>query len=294
MSENVLGGGIRSGIKNILSTLSPRFTTYLMYLYNFRRLPDFDNPKDINDWLQKLKLGEYYHNPVITQCVDKYRVRDYITNKGLEKILPDLYVGGIENPDELRSYWEKFPDALVIKCNHGCGYNMLINDKRSVNMDDAISQLKEWLEEDHWKKYCEPQYMDVKKCVLAEEYLGDEIKTYKFYCFNGEPKVLYVSANGANGEKDLYLDYFDMDWNWMDLTLEGHLHNLDGYEKPVCFDEMIKVSRILAKDFPFVRVDLYDVAGKVYFSELTFIPTGGNMKLTPSKYLIEWGEWMKK
>ena len=294
MSTKNKQDGIRSRIKNILSTLSPGFTTYLMYLYNFKRLPDFDNPKDINDWLQRLKLREYYHNPVITKCVDKYRVREYIKSKGLEHILPNLYIGGVDNPYDLRNYWDKLPDKLVLKCNHGCGYNILINDKSSIRVDDVIDQLKEWLNEDWWKNYCEPQYMDIKKCILAEEYLGDAIKTYKFYCFRGEPKVMYVSANGEKGEKDLYLDYFDMNWNWLDISLVGHQHKPNCYEKPASFDEMVKISRILAKDFPFVRVDLYDVAGNVYFSELTFIPTGGNMKLTPSTHLKEWGQWMKE
>lgn len=153
-------------------------------------------------------------------------------------------------------------------------------------------QLDKWMKEDFWKVYCEPQYKDVPKHIIVEEYLGDNIQTYKFFCFNGKPKVLYVSANGENGEKDLYLDYYDLDWNWMPVSLDGHEHAKVKAEKPENFEEMVALAEELSSEFPFVRVDLYDVKGKIYFSEFTFVPTGGNMKLKPKEVLDEWGKWL--
>ena len=178
----------------------------------------------------------------------------------------------------------------MIKCNHGCGYNILVSDKKKVDVNNVVTTVGRWLKEDYWKIYCEPQYKDVPKCFIVEEFLAEDIKTYKFYCFNGKPEVCYISTNGENGEKDLYLDYFDMDWNWLPISLVGHEHKKQKPEKPIAFKKMKEIAEQLSKEFPFVRVDLYDVEGKVYFSELTFIPTGGSMKLTPTSVLGEWGE----
>ena len=284
---------MNKNIKTVMSSISPKFTTYLMYLYNFGKFPNMKNPKDINEKLQYLKLKTYYNNPVVTQCVDKYRVRAYLEERGFANILPKLIIGGITDPEEIRIHWKDFPDSFVIKCNHGCGYNILVRDKSKVNVDKVVKQIAEWIKEDYWKYYCEPQYKNVKKCILVEQYLADDIQTYKFYCFNGNPKVLYVSENGPNGEKDLYLDYYDMEWNHLDLTLGDHLHAEKLTEKPKNIEEMVELARKLSEDFPFVRVDLYDVDGSVYFSELTFIPTGGNMKLKPESTIKEWGEFLE-
>lgn len=281
---------MRKKIKILISSFSPELTTRLMYLYNFKKPLNLKNPQGINEKLQYLKLKTYYNNPIITQCVDKYRVRDYIEEHGHSELLPRLIGGAYSSAKELLEHWNEYPERFVIKCNHGCGYNILVTDKENINVKDAIKTVDGWLKEDFWKIYCEPQYRFVKKRIIVEEYLADDIKTYKFYCFNGIPEVCYVSSNGENGEKDLYLDYFDMDWKWLPITLEGHIHSEEKVSKPQNFKEMIDIATELSKDFPFVRVDLYNVDGKVFFSELTFIPTGGNMKLTPETVLEDWGE----
>ena len=201
--------------------------------------------------------------------------------------------GGGYDAEEIRAHWSEYPNKFVIKCNHGCGYNILVSEKALFNVDDVVETVSNWLREDYWKIYCEPQYRYVPKRFIVEEYLADDIKTYKFYCFNGRPEVCYISTNGENGEKDLYLDYFDMDWNWLPISLEGHEHDKRKIEKPIAFEKMKKIAAQLSRSFPFVRVDLYDIEGLVYFSELTFIPTGGNMKLTPKSVLNEWGNKLK-
>lgn len=272
---------MKKKIKMLLATISPKGTTYLRYFFSFKRFPNLKNPQDLNEKLQYLKLKTYYDNPIITQYVDKYRVREYLETKKMNGLLPRLIKGGITEPEEIREIWESLPEAFVIKCNHGCGYNILVPDKKKKCVDDIICQLCKWMKEDYWKINCEPQYKNVKKSILIEEYLGDNIQTYKFYCFNGKPKVLYVSANGENGEKDLYLDYYDMNWKHLDITLKGHLHAPISNDRPENFAEMVEIAKELSQDFPFVRVDLYDVDGKIFFSELTFIPTGGNMELQP-------------
>ena len=275
-------------IKVILSTISPKLETYISYYYNFHEFLNLKNPYGINQKLQYLKLKTYYNNPIITQCVDKYRVRDYIKEIGFEKILPNL-IGVYNSANDVRNDWDKLPNKFVIKCNHGCGYNILVKDKMSENIDDIVNKLSKWMKEDYWKIYCEPQYKFVKKKIIIESYLGDNIQTYKFYCFNGVPKVSYVSTNGENDEKDLYLDYYDIDWNWLPITLENHLHSKEKIEKPINYEKMVDLAKKLSNEFPFVRVDLYNINGTIYFSELTFIPTGGMMKLKPKDIIYEWG-----
>lgn len=285
--------GFRLVIKNFLSTISPTFTTKLIYYYNFRKWLNLKNPQGINEKLQVLKLKNYYNNDIITQCADKYRVREYIQSKGMDFLLPKLIAGEYDTAKSIKEDWESFPDKFVIKCNHGCGYNILVTDKSKEDVDLIVKQIDKWMKEDFWKVYCEPQYKYIEKKIIVEEYLGGDILTYKFYCFNGKPEIAYVSSNGENGEKDLYLDYFDMDWNWLDITLDTHLHKKEKASKPKNFDKMIKISKQLSEDFPFVRVDLYNIDGQIYLSELTFIPTGGIMKLKPKEVIQEWGNKLK-
>ena len=157
-----------------------------------------------------------------------------------------------------------------------------------------MRKLNKWIKEDFWKFYCEPQYKNVSHRIFIEEYLGDDIHTYKFYCFNGDPKIIYVSSNGDDIEhdKDKYIDYFDTKWNWIPICLHPHLNFAEHPERPKNLDRMIEIAKDLSRDFPFIRVDLYNLDGVIKFSELTFIPTGGNMKLEPEDTIDKWGEWL--
>jgi len=188
---------MKKEIKMILSGISPKLTSYLVFYRNFGRFPNYHNPKTINDKLQYLKFHDYYRNEVITRCVDKYRVRGYLTDKGFEYLLPKLYIGGVL-PNDINRMWNDLPSSMVIKCNHGCGYNILIKSKNDFDKNDVANTLNIWMKEDCWKIYGEPQYKEVEKCVLVEEYLGDNIETFKFYCFNGVPRFLYVSSPNSS------------------------------------------------------------------------------------------------
>ena len=284
---------MRKQVKMLLSSLSPELTTRLMFRHNFHKRLNLKNPQDFNEKLQYLKLRTYYNNPVITQCVDKYRVREYLEQQGEGRLLPELLAGPFYDARDLRAVWDALPQSFAIKCNHGCGYNILVKDKSKTDLEDAVKTLGRWLREDYWKIYCEPQYRFVRKAFTVERYLGNNIETYKFYCFNGKPEVMYLSSNGEHGEKDLYLDYYDMDMNWIDLTLYPHQHAKEKAVKPKNFGEMAALAKKLSAPFPFVRIDLYDVDGEIYFSEFTFVPTGGNMKLKPEHYLDDWGKLLR-
>lgn len=276
--------------RRVLSTIAPRYVSARLYQNMFGKPLDLKKPRDINEKLQYLKLYTYKNNSVITQCSDKYRIREYIHKKGMEKLLPKLY-GVYDKPSQIE--WDKLPDSFMIKCNHGSGYNILCSDKKEIHRDEIEHKLKKWLKEDYWKEYGELQYKYIKKKIIIEEYLGKNIYTYKFYCFNGKPKVCYISSNGENGEYDKYIDYFDMQWNRLGITLKGHDNYPGEIECPKRLEEMIRTAEKLSEEFPFVRVDLYNINGNIYISELTFIPTGGFMSLEPSKTSEEWGGWLK-
>ena len=279
---------MKKKIKMLLSTISPTLTSKILYYYNFHKPLNLKNPVDINEKLQFLKLKTYYNNPAITRCVDKYTVRSYLEQHGHDELLPELIGGPYNNAIEIKKHWNEYPDKFVIKCNHGSGYNVLVSCKSKFNVDEVVKTVNAWMKEDYWKIFCEPQYRFIEKRIIVEEYLADDIKTYKFYCFNGEPEVLYISSNRGK-EKDYYFDYYDMDMKWKDITLYPHEHVPKKDEKPKNFDRMVELARELSSHFPFVRIDLYNVNGNIYFSEFTFIPTGGIMKLSPETYIEDWG-----
>ena len=155
--------------------------------------------------------------------------------------------------------WDTLPQQFALKCNHACGTNIIVKNKDELDGKAATEQIDRWMKMDYWKTG-EVQYRFIKKKIIIEEYLGDgeELKPIKFFCFNGEPKVAYLSM-----EEDRYLDYYDVDFNKLPYSLPGHEHYPNRLNKPDTFDEMVRLARILSEDFPFVRVDLYDSKGKV-------------------------------
>ena len=277
---------IRNSIKRVLTFISPKLGTSLNYKYSTGQWLDWNNPQDINAKINILKVTEYYNNPVVTKCIDKYLIREYLKEKGLEELCPKLY-GVYEKADEID--WNGLPNQFAVKCNHACGTNIIVDDKSKLDFEAAKKQLDKWMKMDYWREG-EIQYKYIKKKIIIEEYLGagEELKTYKFFCFNGEPKVLYISL-----DEDRFIDYYDMDFNKLPYSLPEHEHYPKTISKPENFDKMIEISKKLSNDFPFVRVDLYDSNGKIYISELTFVPTGGFMKIDPPNTLVEWGNWLK-
>ena len=287
-------GGIIGHIRTaIISSLSPRIATSLLYRIVFHKKLNLNNPQDLNQKMQYLKLKLYTDNPIITQCVDKFRVKEYLSSKGYGymtvPVLSELY----SEPEDLRKLWPSLPAKFVIKCNHGSTYNIIIRDKNTASIEEIITQLRIWLKEDYWKFYCETPYQHVAKGFFVEEYLADDMRDYKFYCFNGQPKTLQAASDGEDGKACFYVDIFDSEWNLLPVTLGKHGHKTPPPSKPENFEEMKRIAVELSKDFPFVRVDMYDVKGKIYFGEFTFVPTAGFMRLKPEGTLEEWGSWLK-
>ena len=154
---------------------------------------NLDDPQTFNEKLQWMKLYYYPKNPMVIQCADKYAVRKYIEEKGYGNLLVPL-VGYWDKAKNIK--WEKLPDRFVLKCNHGCAYNLLCVDKETFDVNSATKQLDTWMKEDFGAFNIELHYSQITPhLITCEEYLGDKITDYKFFCFNGEPKFIYVSNN---------------------------------------------------------------------------------------------------
>lgn len=273
MSNN----NIRTFLKNTLCRISPEL--YSKYL--FRRILgkglDLKNPQGMNEKLMWLKLKRYGKDPLVSKCADKYAVREYVEACGCGDILNELY-GVWEKAEDIE--WSKLPGSFVIKCNHGCGYNIICPDKASIDTNEISVQLSRWLEEEYWLKLGEIHYRSIPKRIICEKFLGEKLVDYKVYCFNGKPEYILVCVGRERGlpchtrEKDVQFYFFDSEWNLCRITRDG-LCAPDGFTipKPSGFDNILSVSKVLSEPFPFVRVDLYDVEGQIVFGELTFTPS---------------------
>ncbi|HHV50877.1 MAG TPA: glycosyl transferase [Clostridiales bacterium] len=264
----------------IISTIAPVYASKYFYKKASGKPINLSNPQTFNEKLMWLKLNTYYNNPLVTQCADKYRVREYVEKCGCPEILNDL-IGVWDSVDEIG--WDSLPDKFAIKCNHGCKYNIICDDKSKLDINDTKDKLRKWMKEDYWRKRAEVNYKFIPKKIICEKYLDTEAGflpiDYKIYCFHGEPKLVLVCSNRTS---KLKLDFYDLDWNLLDYGAEPGDTTI---QKPESFPLMIEYSRKLAGDFPFVRIDFYEYQGKPIFGEMTFSPAA-----CVAKYYNETGQ----
>lgn len=246
-----------------------------------------DNPCTFNEKLQWLKL--YNRRPEYTMMVDKYAVRKYIADKlGEEYLIPLL--GVWDDPSEIN--FDELPEQFVLKCNHNSGLGMRIcKDKSVLDIESVKKELSKGLKQDYYLIGREWPYKNVPKKIIAEKYISDSkgfdtLTDYKFYCFNGVVESVMLCLDRYTGDTKFY--FFDEDWNLRRYNLRGKAA-LDGFTlpKPKGIDRMFEIARILSKGIPYVRVDLYNIDGDIFFSELTFFPQSGfdpNYLLETDKY----------
>lgn len=240
---------------------------------------DLENPKTFNEKIQWLKL--YDRNPEYTLMVDKYAAKKYVADKiGNQYIIPTL---GIWNRSEDINY-DLLPDQFVLKVTHDSGGLVICKDKSQLDIRAVKKKLNKSLKTDYYLLHREWPYKNVPRKILAEKYLEDssskQLRDYKFYCFDGEPKFLYVSE-GLENHKTAKISFVDMQWNQAGFGRS----DFDSFnklpKKPEKFDEMYSIAKILSCGKKFLRVDLYQINGRVYFGELTFSPCAGYMPFQP-------------
>lgn len=253
------------------------------YTHALGTFPNLDNPKTFNEKLHWLNL--YYHNPEITKCCDKYRLKNYVT----EKIGSQYTVPVIKTYDRAAEInFSELPDQFAIKVNWGDGAEFLtvVSDKNKVNEDEIKFKFNNAMQP--WNNLYYSHffwgYKNVKPKIYVEEYLehtGTDIDDYKFHCFNGEVKFVLVCEERSNNR--MKKTFLDLEWKIMPCYRADCDVNY-GIVRPDNFEEMIHVAQELCKPFPFVRVDLYNVNGRLYVGEMTFHPGCGLEKFAPSEY----------
>ena len=225
---------------------------------------DLENPKTIQDKLAWLNI--YDADPLKVKCADKIKVHEYC-----EEILgKDICIKIIGTYDHVEDIdFDKLPNSFVMKCNHGSGMNIIVKDKSKLDKEDAKRKLNAWMKDDFsMRNGFEAHYHDIERKIFVEEYMNDGHPTlhdYKFWCFNGEPKMYTI--NDGNGHGDImYYKMDDTPWNLYGVKMH------DDYKKPENFNLMVEYSKKLSNHFKFVRCDFYEIDGKVYLGEMTFTP----------------------
>ena len=244
------------------------------------KIPNLENPQTFSEKLQWYKLNA--RKPLMEQCADKFAVREYIQSLGYGHLLNDL-LGVYDRVEDID--FAALPDRFVIKAAHGSGFNIIVKDKSELNLRHTKRMLKSWLHQNIAWSGREWVYMNMPRRIVIEKYLEDEtggLRDYKFYCFNGVSAIMQLEV-GRFTEHNTR-NFYDMDWKLLPFGKElPHDPNIK-VEKPEMFEEMKKIASDLCKPFQYVRVDLYQVGGKVYFGELTFFPAGGAPDFVPSEY----------
>lgn len=285
--NNNLKSNIGKKFKSILSAISPTLNAKVLYWFYFRKPLHLKNPKTLNEKLNWLKLNTYKNNKLVTQCADKYAVREYIKACGCEEILNTLY-GVYEKPEDIN--WNELPDKFALKWNFGRGYNLICADKTKLNIEKAKVTLKRWGKENSHLHLSVMLYKDIDKKIICEKYIeginGHLPDDYKIYCFNGVPKYIMVCAGREKGNPKFY--FFDREWDIVKINNDSiNAKPSELPKKTALIDEMFQYAKILAKPFPFVRTDFYISNNKVIFGELTFVPSGGfDNKRLPSTDLF--------
>lgn len=264
-------------IFKLITRISPKLNTQLWYRRGFGKWLDLKHPQTSNEKVLWLKLNTYYKNPLVTQCADKYAVREYVQKCGCGDILNDL-LGVWTNPDDID--FDKLPDKFVLKSNYYCHLNLVVTNKSELDIIATRKLLHQWMKSNMHLLYSEMQYEGIEKKIIAEKFIETEDglapADYKIYCCNGKPTYVMVCIGREQNVKPKFY-YFDINGNLQrELTRDG-LNAPDNfhYDIPAGWKEMITYAEKLSALFPFVRADFYLEKRKVIFGELTFTPASG-------------------
>ena len=278
------------GLIKKMKFLPAPFYMKAYYEYYTGKKLSLENPIDFNAKIQWLKV--YYRPMILSKLVDKYDVREYVKEKVGEEYLNEL-ISVHQSPKEVD--FNSLPDKFVLKATHGYHFNLLVKDKNKLNKRKAKFLMYKWLSKNQYKRGgLEWAYKYAKPKIIIEKYLEeigkDDINDYKFFCYNGSPKLLHVDIDrGTNHSRA----YYDMEWNKLPIKHDS-IGFIEGEtQKPENFSEMIKVATKLAGNFPFVRVDLYNLNRRIVFGEMTFYPADGRLEFIPEEYNKILGDYMK-
>lgn len=258
---------------------------HLQYWACMAKRLNLKNPQTFNEKLQWLKL--YDRKPEYVRMVDKYEAKKYVAEKiGEEYIIPTLGV------------WERFddidfaslPNQFVLKCTHDSGGLVIVKDKAKLDTDAAKKEIEHCLKKQYYLQNREWPYKNVKPRIIAEKYMVDtssaELRDYKFFTFNGSAELMFIATDRGI---DTRFDFYDSDFKHLPI-INGYPNATKEICRPVCFEEMKHLAERLSVGIPHLRVDFYEVNGKVYFGELTFFHWSGMMPFEPESWDLKLGE----
>jgi len=280
---------IRSaGSRNLFNWMPDKLYLKMLYRAETGKTLNLECPESYNEKLQWLKL--YDRNPMYSKLVDKYTVRNYVSKKiGDEYLIPLIAV--YDSVEEIE--WESLPRQFVLKCTHGSGSNIICKDKNELNIKEVKKKLNNWMKKNWYWFGREWVYKNVKPRIICEKYMvdesGTELKDYKFFCFNGQTKLIQVDfGRFTNHKRNLY----DTNWHLLDLSIKFPNDLQRDIEAPAKLKEMLSLASKLSSNFPHVRVDFYNVRGRIFFGEITFVHGSGFEKFTPPSYDKILGNWI--
>lgn len=268
---------------------------FLMIRFQYKlstgRWPNLKNPSRFTEKVQWYKLN--YRKKVVTQCSGKYEVRNFVASKGLSDILIPLY-GVYSNVSEIN--FEKLPSKFVLKTTNGSHTNIICNDKSKLDIQATKNTVNSWLNSWSSKMGREWGYYHIEPKIICEEMLpkdsNDDLVDYKIFCFNGKPYCLYAIVDRFLDD-GIKLGIFDTDFNLLPYRRSDICGLKKTIPKPRNFDRMLEIAKLLSQDFPFVRVDLYNIDGEIYFGELTFYDGSGYKGYIPDDFDFILGEQFK-
>lgn len=260
----------------------------ILYYKNFKKKLDIDNPKNFNEKIQWLIVNKYGTKEA--ELTDKYLVREYIKKRGYENILTKVY-GVYENVDDIDI--NRLPDKFVLKANNGSGNVCICQNKEEFKFNESKKILKKEIRKNYAKELLEYHYKYIKPKIICEEYLEENNKKnpldYKFYCYDGKVECILLCSER---EKELKLDYYDLEWNYLNYSKEKY-RSTKKINKPQNLKNMVQIASDLSLGFPFVRIDLYNLNGKIYFGEMTFTPAAGLVYYNTEEALVKLGNHIK-
>ena len=253
--------------------------------------PHLNHPRTFNEKLQWLKLNDRHAE--YTQMVDKIDAKKYVASIiGDKYIIPTL--GVWNSVDEIE--WDKLPNQFVIKVSSDSGGIVVCKDKQTLDIEKAKEKLSNGWGKNYYVHNKEYPYRDLTPRIIAEEYKEDEsgyeLRDYKIFCFNGEPKILFVASDRQKAGEDTKFDFFDLNWNHLPFT-NGHPNSKEHIAKPKNFEEMLEIAKKLSVGIPQVRIDLYNCNGQIYFGEITFFHWSGMTAFDPIEWDFKLGKMIK-
>lgn len=295
MKKKIILGII--GFLSKLHILSPIMVARLKYYYKFHKFPNYEHPTDINEKINWIKF--YGDTSRWSELADKYKVREYVESLGLGDILVKIY-GRWDKASDID--WNTLPKQFVLKVNNGCGDILICKNKDIIDKDAVVTQYDNLVKLKYGDVTGEPHYADIVPCVIVEELLdvnkqsvaSSSLIDYKIWCLNGVPYCIFCAWNRTIHGIDVGV--YDLDWNYhpeWSIFTDHYRKGKELLPKPINYEKMLEIAGKLSKGFPILRVDLYEVDGKIYFGELTFTSLGGFMDYLSPEILLKMGQKVK-